>query len=85
MEEPKDASAGQTQTVPDFRRELTSLLNRHSREAGSDTPDFILAGYLLGCLENFDRCVAARERWYDIKKSPAELYAAGMPERVRKS
>jgi len=27
---------------PDFRRDLERLINRHSKESGSDTPDFIL-------------------------------------------
>jgi hypothetical protein len=47
-----------------FERELTSLLNSHSAENGSDTPDFLLAEYLLGCLEVYDQTVSARERWY---------------------
>lgn len=34
----------------DFVSELTSLLNRHCKENGSGTPDFILAEYLFGCL-----------------------------------
>ena len=34
-----------------FRKELACLINRYSRENGSDTPDFILADYLDGCRE----------------------------------
>lgn len=48
----------------DFRKELSDLINRHSMENGSDTPDFMLADYLSNCLNNFDVIVAARERWY---------------------
>jgi hypothetical protein len=55
-----------------FRRELASCLNRHSRENGSDTPDFILAEYLAGCLEAFDRAVARREEWYGRAKREAD-------------
>jgi len=40
--------------MSDFVSELTSLLNRHSRENGSGTPDFILAEYLWGCLTHFN-------------------------------
>ena len=47
-----------------FRQELASLLNSYSMENGSDTPDFILADYLIGCLVNLDRTVKAREVWY---------------------
>lgn len=46
-----------------FRRELQDLLNRHSKENGSDTPDFILAGYLEGCLAAYDATVIARDQW----------------------
>ena len=51
----------------EFRQELESLINKHSMENGSDTPDFILAQYLSGCLENFDKALAARETWYGRK------------------
>jgi len=47
-----------------FRDELSSLINRHSKENGSDTPDYILAEYLGDCLVAFDKTVAAREKWY---------------------
>ena len=54
--------------VSEFRRELEKLLNKHSRENGCNTPDFILAGYLVGCLESFDTAVKAREDWYGRSK-----------------
>ena len=47
-----------------FRRELESLINSHSMENGSDTPDFILASYLTECLHLFDKTVKHREEWY---------------------
>lgn len=37
-----------------FMSELMALLNRHSKENGSDTADFVLAQYLVHCLEAFD-------------------------------
>ena len=39
-------------------------INRNSAENGSDTPDFILAEYLMTCLDNFDKTVHARSDWY---------------------
>lgn len=48
----------------EFRDELRSAINRASAENGSDSPDFILAEYLVGCLAVFDRAVVAREHWY---------------------
>lgn len=47
-----------------FRVELEKLINRESRENGSNTPDFILAEYLAQCLVAFDHAVQARERHY---------------------
>ena len=52
--------------------ELTALLNRHSLESGSNTPDFILASYLMDCMAAFDKSVTARERWYGIYSEAGE-------------
>ncbi|MGK2880621.1 MAG: hypothetical protein ACSLE6_07430 [Mycobacterium sp.] len=48
----------------EFERELASLLNRHSQENRSGTPDFILANYLTGCLKTYAEAIEAREKWY---------------------
>lgn len=50
--------------MTDFRQELSELLNRHSMEGASDTPDFILANFMTGCLRSFDEAVQSRENWY---------------------
>lgn len=47
-----------------LERELASLLNRFSAENGSNTPDFLLAEYLLGCLELFNQTTQSRAKWY---------------------
>lgn len=44
--------------------EIREAINRHSAENGSDTPDFILAQYLIGCLTNFNNAVRRRTEWY---------------------
>lgn len=54
--------------MKDFRTELEKLINIHCKENGSDTPDFILAQYLVGCLNNFDKTVQRREEWYGRSK-----------------
>ena len=56
--------------MSEFRRALRCLLNAHSMENGSDTPDFVLSEYLEGCLELFDRSVRARSRWYGDGGTP---------------
>jgi len=52
----------------EFRFELQRLLNRFSRENGSDTPDFVLAKYLADCLAAYDGAV----RWRDELAKPLE-------------
>ena len=47
-----------------FETELKELINRHSEENRSDTPDFILAWYMRACLDAFNRSVREREAWY---------------------
>jgi len=54
-----------------FRQELEELINKHSLENGSDTPDFILAEYLMESLRAFDRATNARESWF-IKNQPVD-------------
>jgi hypothetical protein len=54
-----------------FKVDLKTLINRYSKEGGSDTPDFILADYMDDCLEAYDRAVTRRTEWYtpEPKKS----------------
>ena len=41
-------------SAPTFREELEHLINRHSKENGSNTPDYMLADFLCTCLVAFD-------------------------------
>lgn len=52
-----------------FREELESLINRHCLEGGSMTPDYVLADYLQGCLDLWNRTTRERDRWWDHKPS----------------
>lgn len=47
-------------------KEIASVLNRHSQENRSNTPDFMLAEYLLGCLTVYENTISKREKWYGI-------------------
>jgi len=58
------------ENVAGLRRELAALLNKHGRENGSNTPDHILANFLIASLAAFDTAVASREDWYGIKSTP---------------
>lgn len=61
---------------PDFRTELSSLLNRHSMENRSNTPDLILREYLCACLMAFDTATNARESWYGRPKAGVIMTSA---------
>jgi len=59
---------------PTFLDELRALLNRHSVENRSDTPDFILAHFLQNVLIDWEHAVRARDRWWGHEPSqPAGL------------
>lgn len=47
-----------------FEVELERLLNRHSIENESDTPDYTLAEYLRNCLDIFSIAVCKRDAWH---------------------
>lgn len=47
-----------------FESALMELINKHSLESGSNTPDHILARYMCRCLEAYNHAVALREKWY---------------------
>ena len=59
-----------------IEEELRQLINRNSLENLSGTPDFILARYLLDCLNAFNTAVNEREKWYGRTQD-----RFGMPER----
>lgn len=43
--------------MKEFKKKLSSLINRYSLENGSNTPDFILAEYLVNCLKTYNKAV----------------------------
>lgn len=57
----------------DFHKELEVLVNWCSMEMGSDTPDFVLAEFLVGCLRVFDAAVKCRDQWYGHEDTPLPL------------
>lgn len=56
-----------------LEQELTTLLNKCNQENNSDTPDFILAGYLLDCLAIWNKNVNRRNEWYGNTKTNAPI------------
>jgi hypothetical protein len=47
-----------------LRDDLEQMINAHSRENLSGTPDFILASFLLDCLTTYEATVIARDAWF---------------------
>lgn len=47
-----------------MEKELADLLNKYSRENASNTPDFLLAEYLMDCLRAYERVVEQNRRWH---------------------
>jgi hypothetical protein len=77
----------------EFQEELSSLLNKHSQENASGTPDFILADYLVGCLAVFNKTIGARAQYRGERidslfnnkypnKVPVLVYARGQANEI---
>ena len=60
-------------------QDLTNLINRHSLENESNTPDFILAEYLLNCYFAFNAGVNYRKSWYGPNTEEEVLGECAMP------
>lgn len=54
-----------------FEQKLTTLLNEHGAENASNTPDWILAQYMLNALAAYNTATQQRETWYGRDARPA--------------
>lgn len=59
-----------------FEQELISLINKHSLENTSNTPDSILSSFMVECLISFNRAVNKRNNWYEKKPSKESISIA---------
>ena len=50
--------------MSNFEKDLGSLINSYSLENGSNTPDFILAEFMVKCFAAFEQASNARVKWY---------------------
>ena len=60
-----------------FKKELEQLINSHSLENESNTPDFILAQYIENCLRAFTEATQQRETWYGRDARPTMTLIKG--------
>ena len=51
---------------PFIQDALRTLLNQYDAEAASGTPDYILANYMLQCLEAYNIATRYRDRQYGL-------------------
>ena len=51
-------------TYPSLEKEISAVLNKYSLENPSNTPDFILAAFLIRCLDAFNYATVRRAAWY---------------------
>lgn len=79
-ETPDPVIPGAHHRIDAFEKELTSLINRYSMENTSDTPDYILARYMLSCLIHFNAAVNRREKWFGRKENISLTGQLGLGE-----
>ncbi|HDZ14030.1 hypothetical protein LCGC14_0756740 [marine sediment metagenome] len=56
----------------ELEKKLRELLNNESREQDSNTPDFILAEFMVNCLDAFELANNKREVWYGVELDPTK-------------
>ena len=80
----RDATAAQVGGPPAVTRtlaqDLQKILSRHHIENASNTPDFILADYLMRALEAGEELVNARHKWWGMPDPWAKALGEFMPE-----
>jgi len=54
-----------------FQTKLIGLINQYNKENENNTPDFILAQYIEGCLAVFTTAIQQREIWYGRDPRPS--------------
>lgn len=58
----------------DLEKELAQLLNKHSMDSATNTPDFILARHIIRDLDTYRETVSEVKRWHnsdDIRSQSA--------------
>ena len=61
----KELKEAEESRMGNFEKELTKIINIYCMENQSDTPDFILAQYLMKCIEIFNETTNKRKEWYE--------------------
>lgn len=56
--------------IDSLEEKIRAAINNLSLENNSNTPDFVLARYLISCLDAFEVATRERDAWYDIEPKP---------------
>lgn len=64
---------GDVERPTNFKIELEGLINKYSMENASNTPDFILAEYLIDSLNAFNDAEIKRSKWYSKTESDEKI------------
>lgn len=57
-----------------LREEIENAINNCCGENVSNTPDFLLAEYVMSCLDAFDVTVKKRDAWYSVHLEPCNSH-----------
>ena len=53
-----------SEKLKELERDFSDVINKHCLENLSNTPDFILARFLISSIINFSTTSKSREKWY---------------------
>lgn len=71
--------------MTEFEKDLAKVINKHSMENVADVPDFILAAYLMRCLEAFNIAHLRTSQWYGHHEHIMDDFQGNDPEKVLSS
>lgn len=60
----------ESQKATTFKKELESLINKYSLENNSNTPDFMLADYLINCFDAYNKIKVWNDKWHSVDGVP---------------
>ena len=55
------------EVILSFQEEIRWVINKCAKENDSDTPDFILAQYLIDCINAYAKAVRSRDNHFDYE------------------
>lgn len=61
-----------------LEQQVREVINLNNAENASNTPDFILAQYLVACLDAFNTATQQRETWYGRDARPSNVLVTSL-------